>query len=494
MAGHRARFAALLGPIALLAVVAAGCGDSPVVPPADEEAPIERPPETVVYGPLTAFVGVTALPMAGGPALADHTVVVQDGVISEIGPSDRVVVPDNAVIVDGHGRWLMPGLVDTHTHLGTNFSEFTNQRPPADELQTMAEGQMLLYLANGVTTIVNLGDFGEPLLRWRREVLRGEYPGPTIYAALYARGPIGSPDGGPPSRSVSNGSTGESFTRLAAREGWHYVKIYNWTPAAAVEAILRTSPEVGVPVIGHLPFTVGAKAVLDGGLSMVAHAAAYLWRHLNHTVDRGRIGEIVDMTVAADAALSTTLGIEETIAAIWGGNQAGIAAFWSRPENRFMHWTERALHEEGINGPRWNPEGSRPGELDDRLAFVQEYTRALYDGGVLLTAGTDSPTVLGVAGFSMLDELDALARLGLSATEALEIATRNGGRYVERTLGPDHRFGTIEPGMRADLLLLEADPTADLGNLRRRVAVMARGVLYDETELEAALDELAARY
>lgn len=113
-------------------------------------------------------MGATALTMTpdAGVALVDQTVLVRGDSIEALGPAESVAVPPDATVVDGTGLYLMPGLTDLHSHVGTNYSEFTNRRPPDDELQAMAEVQLFLYLANGVTTILGNGDFVEPVVRW----------------------------------------------------------------------------------------------------------------------------------------------------------------------------------------------------------------------------------------------------------------------------------------------------------------------------------------
>jgi imidazolonepropionase-like amidohydrolase len=160
-----------------------------------------------------------------------------------------------------------------------------------------------------------------------------------------------------------------------------------------------------------------------------------------------------------------------------------------------MHPTEVALHREGLTGARWNPAGAQPGGYDARYQFVLLYTRALYDAGVRLLTGTDSPTVLGAAGFSLQRELELLHReLGLSPYQVLELATGNAGDFVHEHVPGTTSFGRIEVGRRADLLLLKANPLESLENVKLRVAVMARGRLYMADELQAGIEGLAARY
>lgn len=472
------------------------CDSEPPTPAAPEPGPDTVTTELQVpEQELVAFIDINVVPMeqGGSMVLEGYDVVVRDGVIQSVVPKHTRTIPHGATLIDGTGRYLVPGLVDMHSHVGTNYSEFTNAIPPDDALQEMAEGQLLLYLANGVTTIVGNGDFIEPVVRWGHDVENGRYPGPNVYAALWARGGSRTPDGGPPSRSVESADDAREHVRAAQDQGFAFIKTYNWTPADALTAIFDETAALGMGVIGHLPETLGTDDALKG-LDLVAHAESFLWTHFDHRVQAERVPELVAMTRKAATTVTTTLDITRTTAEVWGGNDAGIAAFWARPETQFMHWTEVALHREGIEGPRWNPPGAVPGELDARAEFVRDYTRALYDAGVPLVAGTDAPTVLGVAGFSMHREMAALQGLGLSNFQVLETATRNPGAFIEDFDPNPIPFGTVQPLTRADLLVLTGNPLEDLTHLQNPDLVMARGRLYDGEKLREALGRLASRY
>ncbi len=482
----------VLGIVLVLASLAASCSD----PSLTEPMGLDRGPGPDPQGgPVTAFVDVNVVPMDADRTVQGQTVLVQDETIVEIGPADSVQLPDGARVVEGSGRWLMPGLVDAHTHLGTNLSEFTNRIPPQEELQEMAEGQMLLYLANGATTILNMGSFAEPVLQWRSDVIEGLYPGPTIYASHWLRGPPGTPDGGPGIFAPTTPDEARAWVRETANSGYHFLKLYNWPSKAVVLAAMDEANTQGLAIAGHFPHTLPVQETLASGMDLVAHAEAYLWTFFHYGVSDELVPDAVAMTQGAGASVATTLGVTKWEAAVWGGNQAGIDAFWALPEVRYMHASEVGLHKEGLDGTRWNPAGAGPGDYDARYQFVLRYTREFYDAGIRLLAGTDSPTVLGAAGFSLLRELDILQQqLNLSPYQVLELATGNPGDFVDEYVPEASRFGRVQAGWRADLLLLNGDPLASLDNVRDRVAVMARGRLYTEDELQAGLKELAARY
>jgi adenine deaminase len=188
------------------------------------------------------------------------------------------------------------------------------------------------------------------------------------------------------------------------------------------------------------------------------------------------------------------LYIEETIAAVWGGNVDAFEEFISQPRMRYVHPLEVAVWRRGVTGSRWNPVGSFPGQLDSRVEFIKQYAREFIDAGVPFTLGTDSPTVLGVPGFSTHQEMRLLGELGLTPFQTLEIATKNGGAFINETLTGSESFGVIAPGQRADLILLSANPLDDIVNVQARVGVMARGQWWSENALQALLEAVAKSY
>jgi imidazolonepropionase-like amidohydrolase len=120
--------------------------------------------------------------------------------------------------------------------------------------------------------------------------------------------------------------------------------------------------------------------------------------------------------------------------------------------------------------------------------------KALADAGARLLMGTDSPQLFNVPGFALHREIGVMAAAGLSPFVVLESGTRNVGLYASEDLGLDGAFGTVAPGRRADLVLLEANPLADVANVARRAGVMVRGRWLPEAEIRARLEEIAARH
>lgn len=442
-------------------------------------------PDSVDSDTPVVFADATVITMDGDDVLGGHSVLVEGGLIAEVAPADELVVPEGAVVIDATGRFLMPGLSDMHTHLGAEVSA---------KLGVGAK-QLTVYLANGVTTILNLGDFetrfGRNLDQMKEGLRDGSLIGPTMYTASYARG---EGDTGQDWQILRDAQDGVDHVERAVESGYDYIKVYNRTPRDAFDAIIRETRERDMAVIGHIPGPVGTSRALNGGLSMVAHAEAYFWTHFGFQPDADRIAEAVSLTANNQVWVNSTLYLLETASGFFGGDFDAFRRFIAQPRMRYAHPEEILVWKRGAVGDRWNPSGSSPGDWDERFRFVKEYTRRFHDAGIRLVLGTDSPTVLGVPGFSTHEEMRVLKTLGLTNREVLETATLNPGLYVAETLPGAEPFGQVTEGMRADLLLLEADPLADIGNAAERVGVMARGRWYSEANLQARIETIAEEY
>lgn len=456
--------------------------------------------DTVEAATPVVFRDVALVSMAeGAPFVSPEaaTVVVADGVIQSVGAFSVHGIPPGAVVIDGRGRYLMPGLTDSHTHLAVNVIELQGIATPA-MLELVSTNQLQLYLANGVTTILNLGDFGEPQTTWAAEIAAGKRIGPTLYTAKYARGGPGSCDGGPEQVTVGNSfEAGQAYVQGAVEEGYDLIKIYNCTPPLAVDGILSEAAALNISVAGHLPNQYNTRnLLLDPIFSLVAHSNAFVWNgYLSLTSGTIARDQAVNTMLDGETSLSTTLWIVEKIAQVWCHNQAGIDALIAESPIELMHSTELDLHARSIEGERFAPPGCSPGAFNAELSFARDMVRRVAEAGGEILAGTDSPTVLGAAGFSMHSEIQALRRAGLTTREALAAATVQAGRYFARVLPGELPLGKVEAGHRADLLLLDRHPAEALNDFPAALeVVMARGAAYPRAVRDGWLEHIRDEY
>jgi imidazolonepropionase-like amidohydrolase len=459
----------LLVPVLLLT----GCVEAPE-PEAPPEAlvPDAPPPDRV---PL-AIVDVTVLPMDREEALPGQTVIIRDGRIAEVGPVDEVEVPEDALPIEGAGRYLIPGLAEMHGHL-----------PGAGADPEAVRDLLFLYVANGVTLV--RGMQGHPAQIAVREAIRdGELLGPRLV--------LGSP-------AMGWGNV-PSLEEVPARirgfrdQDVDLVKIGEGASPQVYDALVAAAREAGLPVAGHVPDEVGLLAALEAGQVTIDHLDNYveelvpeddrrgiapLWgvASVAHLADEGRIPELVEATRAAGTAQVPTMVLWE----VFFGDRSGAQVLADRPEARYMPeemvegWVravDQRLEQVG------HAEGARR-----TVELRRQVFQALHEGGVEFLLGTDSPQLFSVPGFSLHREMELWVELGMTPYEVL----RTGSWNVAAHFGELEEAGSVSPGKRADLLLLEGNPLEDIGHVARRAGVVVDGRWLPEEEIQARLEEIA---
>ncbi len=427
---------------------------------------------------LTAFVNVSVLPMSSDAVLENRTVIVRDGMIEAAGPAEEVDVPPGATVIDGEGRYLMPGLAEMHAHVPPG------DNPPREEVEDI----LFLYVANGITTIRGMlgSAYQIPLAD---ELERGEVLGPNFY--------VGAPslNGG----TARTPEAAEALIRAHVEAGYDLQKIHPGVPRAAWDRMADVAREVGLTFGGHIPQDVGLVHAIETGMSTVDHLDGYIQAiatddvqaqvsvgqislgGLARGVDEAKLAEIVQLTMAEDVYVVPTMYLWENL---YGAPDAD--RILQQPEMKYVSpgtrdsWRRRA-------GP--GREGA-----DVYLTLRMRVLKELSDAGAGILMGTDSPQLFNVPGFALHRELAVMSEAGMSNYEILKSGTATVGRYVASHLGLDGNFGTIAPGQRADLVLLGSNPLDDLGNLVDRVGVMVRGRWVSRAEIDAGLEALAEKH
>lgn len=425
-----------------------------------------------------AIRNVTLLPMDSDRSVPAQTVLVEQGRITAIGAVDEIAVPLGTRLVEGAGRWLMPGLIDGHTH------EIPLSYWPRD-----TAGNLLMYLANGVTSIVNMGDFTGLPIQIAAQVAAGELPGPTIYVGHFARG---AGDGGTPQVLVRNPAEAAQLVQRASNGGYHFIKSYSRIDRASFDALVADGARQGLPLLGHVSADFPYLQAAQGGQRMFVHSSDVWAFGFGGSFNAGAIPGQAALLRDRGVALGSTLAVIELIKDFGLDAQAGNDLF------------ARVLAQEGIEYmddraiSAWRrmlserPDIQQPRDLRQMLAFLQQLIGGFHQAGVAILPGSDTIGIPGVVpGFSLQRELELLRDSGLGSFAALQAATRTQGQYIEAQFrGETDRLGVIEVGARADLLLLDADPRLQLRTLRQPAGVMARGRWYSGEWLEAQLQRL----
>lgn len=406
--------------------------------------------------PTYAFFDVNVLPMDRDVVLRRQVVLVRDGFVTRIGDVGVVQVPEGARRIDGGGtRYLAPGLTDAHVHLGQE-----------------AEDLLPFFLVNGITTVFNL-EGSVQHLSLREEILDGGVLGPTLYTA----GPFVE------GRSIRSAADARRTVRLQATRGYDFVKVHGDLEPTTFEALTEAGAEHGIAVLGHAQRSLPIDALLRNGQVAITHAEELIYAEFM-TLDPSEIAEVAEEMAEAGTWLTPSLVTFENTAAQWGA-PATLAAALERPEALLLPSSLRR---------RWASENEYIGRsaagrqrIQEMLAFHGPLVRTFHLEGVPMLAGTDAGMPGLVPGFTLVEELAALRRSGLSGYEALATATRNAGRFVREHVDARASFGTVRVGARADLVLLSGDPRAELDVLRRPEGVMLRGRWLDRPALDRML-------
>ncbi len=464
-----------MGLISVIGTLVACGGDGPAAP----ATPIEpAQPDTTTPPPaaptVVAFVDVAVRAMDGSGLTPGQTVVVQDDLITAMGPTASVTVPEGATTIAGAGKVLMPGLADMHTHvrLGSSIDD--------------TDASLRLYLANGVTTILNMGDYTGNAVSLRKDIEDGFSIGPTMYVAHFAR-TIGA--GGNALTDVSDEASGRALVRRAVNQGYDFVKVYGFMKPEAFEGIAAEANSLGMPMVGHAVRSIGLTPELEAGVRMVAHAEEFHYG-LFKNQNAAEIPGAVDLMMRTGAYVTGTVSTFESVVRMFDSNRQGSdAAAWI-PDSPGAQYLPQARVDAWINQYRGNYTASfnlRPW-LDLQLALL----KASHDAGVPILLGTDSPTIVGMTpGFSLHTEIQLLLDAGLTIEEALTAGTADAGRFLMEMGVTSVPVGQVAVGARADLLLLNADPLTQLDVIRRPAGVMARGRWYDRAAIDGWLQQLS---
>jgi imidazolonepropionase-like amidohydrolase len=451
--------------VALAAMAGMGVGPAPAV----GAQPV---PRTTV-----AFRGVTVVPMDAERTVPGQTVIVSDGRITAVGPANGTPIPEGATIVDGRGKWLMPGLSEFHAHI-----------PPASAPVAQRDRVLTLYVVNGVTTARGmLGD--QSHLALRAALARGEVLGPRLVTS----GPSFN------GTSVKTVQAGIDSVVNQHRLGYDFLKIHPGVPREVFDSVAATAHRLGIPFAGHVPLEVGWRRALEARYASIDHVDGLLEAMLRPEapltaaqggffgialvdhLDESRLPALVAATKAAGVAMVPTVALLEA----WT-DTTPPEVLAARPEMRW--WPPAQVANWTMN--KRNLLASEPYTPAQRARFTEVRRRAvaaLHRGGVRFLLGSDAPQVWNVPGFSIHRELAALVRAGFTPYEAL----RTGTVHVAEYLGEGDRSGTVAVGRRADLLLLDGDPLADVANAGKLAGVMVDGRWLPRAELDRRLAALA---
>ena len=443
-----------------------------------------------------AITHVTVIDVTGGRGRTDATVVVRGNRISSIAASDSAPPPVDARVVDGRGKFLIPGLWDMHVH-----AAWPNVADPVAEL----------FVANGVTGVRDM--WGDPAVihDWRSEVARRDGTHPRIVAAGNL---VDGPEPAwPNSIRVRGANDARDVVRSLRRDGADFIKVYSHLPRDAYFAIADESKQLGIPFAGHVTIAISAAEASDAGQRSIEHLTGValgcsslepqiIDQAAKTIASRGwatasaferAAGGLIDSTY--DAARCDSLAARfvrnqtwqvPTLTVRYNITHLDDPALENDPRVRYMprflrqRWSDRA---ESIEGGSSRAPAAQQAQYRREAMIVGQFFRA----GVPILAGTDEQNPYCMPGFSLHDELARLVAAGLTPLAALQAATLNPARFLHAT----DSLGTVDVGKIADLVLIDGDPLSDIRNVARIAAVVVNGRLIDAAERERLLNDAA---
>ncbi len=432
-----------------------------------------------------AVVGATIFDGTGAAPVADGIVLVEGGRIRAAGPRAQVPLPKGIQIVDGRGKWVLPGLVDAHVHFFQSGGPYT--RPDVIDLRAHRSYEREIagvkanldrtfarYLLCGITSVV---DVGGPMWNFDvRDRARQTPLAPRVAVAGPLVSTVARPQldlGDPPIVKVGSPEEARALIRRELERKPDLTKVwFIFRPGddvaagkAIVAATVDESGKAGVRVAVHATELAAARASVEAGAAVLVHSV------MDQPVDDAFVQLLKDRGVLYVPTLFVSRGYDLVLSGSFTPTDA---------EKRLGDPDALAAFEAVKAFPDFK---ARPrGSSDARVQTSMANLKRLSDAGVLVAAGTDAGNIGTLHGPSYFRELALMAESGLSPSQVLVDATRN----AARVFGADADLGTIEAGKRADLVVVDGDPTADLAVLESPRAVIADGRLLPMADLRAA--------
>lgn len=414
-----------------------------------------------------------------GRIIPKQMILIKDGLIASTGPMQESSVPESALVIDGTDKYVIPGLVDMHVHIGH-------------------KSELLSFLMNGVTTVCNMGgdyvdlfsDERIDILELKKQVESGTVIGPAIYSAGQALD--GDPRTGPYQRALPNTTAAAEAVMEQKKNGFDFIKIYDSMDEPLLKTITRTAAEAELAVVGHIPEKVSINKLLNSGVKLVAHGEEFYPAFED--------SEDIELTAKSLAKQVKESGVAVT------PNSAFIRRMIDQLED-----LPTVLDDPKVKNlaPRvrrwWNPQYNFYTTRDEPAKFLEQtrrkyqwlmiLVRELHKAGVPLLTGTDASIPGALPGYSMMEEFKDLDAAGLSAAEILRTATINPAKFILDNTSASTRFGKVRAGYRADLVLLNQNPLENISALDQSViGVVFNGRWATKESLRKLLDEQVKKF
>lgn len=419
-------------------------------------------------GPV-AFIHANVFDSESALAHPHSTVVISGNKIQAAGEDGKVEIPKGAEVIDVSGKMLMPGLWDMHVHLGPNDG--------------------LLHMAAGVTSVRDLANDMDSLMAMRARFDAGTEIGPRVLMAgfLDGRGPYQ----GPTKVFADSEEEARKNVDMYAKNGYVQIKVYSSLKPELVHPIAEMAHSHGMRVSGHVPAFMTAEQFVNAGADEIQHMNFIFLNFMFDTVkdtrtparfsevaqhgaeiepDSAKVQAFIHLLQDHKTVLDPTLNVFE---GMFTDRPGKMSDSYAAVGDRLPAQIRRNFFYGGLQPPEGMDQRYR-----DSFQQMLKMTKALYDAGIPLVAGTDA-----LAGFTLHRELELYEKAGIPAAKVLQLDTLGAARVMKR----DKELGSIAPGKLADMILVDGDPSVHISDVRRVTTVVKDGVMYKTAELNEAI-------
>ncbi|HLV50637.1 MAG TPA: amidohydrolase family protein [Flavobacterium sp.] len=405
--------------------------------------------------------------------IPNATVVIKDHRIESINES----IPESAQIIDAKDKWLIPGLIDVHVHLPNDFNLKDKLPTEPTDIRFDVQDLMTPFIANGVTTILNLNANVESFYQ-RKIIQNRDVIGPRMALAVLIDGGNGN------GRFANTALEGRQAVRMAKADGYEFIKLYSNLNIETYNAIIDEANIQDMKTVGHIPnvFQNNIEKAFIPHFNLVAHAEEFSKSAKDYNY--------AEALKFAKIAKENGTWVSPTLTAmVWIASQTN--SLNNLKASQTIQYTHPLLQSKWLTANSYNKNTS-PEQItyfNNLVSFQSLLVQAFKEVGVPIITGTDTGVSGVVSGFSLHDELELLVASGLTTEEALSSSTRLSALW----LGLESKIGTIEVGKFADLILLDENPLENINNTRKIAGVFVNGQWLDKKEIDKILSNLSKK-
>ncbi|MBX9784838.1 MAG: amidohydrolase family protein [Chitinophagaceae bacterium] len=444
---------------------------------------------TIIFAQPTLLIkNATIVDVEKGKLIPNQQVLISNGFISSISPAKKQIKADS--VIDGKGMYLIPGLWDFHTHIWNDATTFP------------------LLIANGITGVRGMFEDVKNVKKWRENISAGKYAGPSIFSA----GPIvdGPKPVWPGSVAIANAEQGKkAVDSLKNKLKVDFIKVYSLLGREGYFAIAEACKQQNIPFAGHVPNVLTVLEAANAGQSTQEHLYGFIeaasdssekwfayqrgeikdtnWKirtvrkeFLFRTFNEKKLQTILQQIKKTNTWICPTLTVNRGIAYV---NDTSLL---NDPRMAYMGSLTRNMWDYRKDF-RLQSLTSKDFE-DNRYEFELKLkiTGMIHKAGIPLLAGTDFPNPHCYIGFSLHDELEWMVKAGLSPAEALQTATVNPAKYLNRFATE----GSVAVNKKANLVLLVANPLQNISNTKQIQMVFLNGKVFNAEQLQQMLESV----